>query len=244
MLRWLALYERSGSRLESLEPEPRKDRGRSRALGEELEAALVALRREMPAVSLPVSYKFARSRGVISPDRCPSKDSLYRLFRRHGLEKDTRLPEDRRKFETELVNDLWQSDCMHGPRVIGGEGKLRKPYLFAALDDHSRLVPHARFYLSENLESYRDCLLEALGKRGLPRKLYVDNGPSFRSAALKYACARAARGGPAALAAVRAGRPWHDRAVLPDGAHPVSAAPPRGGHAWGAEREVPRMARG
>ncbi len=190
VLRWLALYERSGARLESLEPEPRKDRGRSRALGEELEAALVALRREMPGVSLPVFYKFARSRGVIAPDRGPSKDSLYRLFRRHGLEKDTRLPEDRRRFETELVNDLWQSDCMHGPHVIVAEGKLRKSYLFAILDDHSRLVPYARFYLSENLESYRDCLLQAMRKRGLPRKLYVDNSPSFRAAALKYACAR------------------------------------------------------
>jgi putative transposase len=97
VLRWLALYEQAGSRLESLEPQPRKDRGRSRALGEELEAALVALRREMPAVSLPVFYKFARSRGVITPEHSPSKDSLYRLFKRHGLEKDTRLPEDRRK---------------------------------------------------------------------------------------------------------------------------------------------------
>lgn len=189
VLRWTALYERSGGSLESLEPQPRADRGKSRAFDEEFEAALIALRREMPAVSLPVFYKFARSRGVIPPDRTPSKDSLYRLFRRHGLERDTRLPEDRRKFETELVNDLWQSDCMHGPRVVH-EGKMRKSYLFAVIDDHSRLVPYARFSLAENLASYRDCLVGALARRGLPRKLYVDNGPSFRSSTLKYACAR------------------------------------------------------
>ena len=69
---------------------------------------------------------------------------------------------------------------MHGPRVFV-EGKLRKSYLFAILDDHSRLIPHAQFYLVENLESFRDCLLCALEKRGLPRKLYVDNGSAFRS---------------------------------------------------------------
>jgi putative transposase len=189
VLRWIALYQRSGGRLESLQPQPRADRGKSRALDEELEAALVTLRKEMPAVSLPVFYKYARTRGILPPERTPSKDSLYRLFRRHGLDRDTRLPEDRRKFETEMVNDLWQSDCMHGPKVEV-DGKLRKSYLFAVIDDHSRLIPCGRFYLSENLESYRDCLIQALSRRGLPRKLYVDNGPSFRSATLKYACAR------------------------------------------------------
>ncbi|HJX38586.1 MAG TPA: DDE-type integrase/transposase/recombinase [Anaerolineae bacterium] len=189
LLRWLAVYQQSGCQVESLKPHPRADRGCSRVMDGETEGALVALRREMPAVSLPVLVKMARSRRIIPADRTPSKDSLYRLFRRHGLDKDLRLPTDRRRFETELVNDLWQSDCMHGPRVIH-EGKLRKSFLFAIIDDHSRLIPHAQFYLAENLESFRDCLLQALEKRGLPRRLYADNGSSFRSNRLKYACAR------------------------------------------------------
>lgn len=190
VLRWVALYEKSGLRIESLEPQPRKDRGTSRALGAELEAALVTLRKEHSAVSLPVFVKLARSRKILDgTGKGPSKDSLYRLFKRHGLEKDTRLPEDRRRFETELPNDLWQSDCMHGPQVVY-EGKLRKAYLFAVLDDHSRLVAHAQFYLSESLDCFRDCLVAALEKRGLPRRLYVDNGSAFRSNALAYACGR------------------------------------------------------
>jgi putative transposase len=189
VLRWLSLYQRGGERLESLEPQPRKDRGRGRALDAEIEEAVIALRRENPGVSLPVFLKLAKSRGIFPAERTPSKDSLYRLFKRHDLHKDTRLPEDRRKFETELVNDLWQSDCMHGPRVVH-EGKIRKSYLFAIIDDHSRLITDARFYLSENIDCYRDCLIRALEKRGLPRRLYVDNGSAFRSNNLKYACAR------------------------------------------------------
>jgi hypothetical protein len=58
---------------------------------------------------------------------------------------------------------------------------MRKTYLFAFLDDHSRLVPQAQFYLSERLDSYLDALKQALLRRGLPRKLYLDNGPAFRS---------------------------------------------------------------
>ena len=190
VLRWVALYEKSGRRIESLEPQPRKDRGTSRALGAELEAALVTLRNEQSAVSLPVFVKLARSRKILDgTGKEPSKDSLYRLFKRHGLEKDTRLPEDRRRFETELPNDMWQSDCMHGPQVVF-EGRLRKAYLFAILDDHSRLITHAQFYLSESLECFRDCLISALEKRGLPRRLYVDNGAAFKSNALAYTCGR------------------------------------------------------
>jgi hypothetical protein len=87
---------------------------------------------------------------------------------------------DRRRFEAELPNDLWQSDVMHGPAVVV-DGKNRKAYLIAFLDDMSRLICHAQFYLSENLNSYLDALRQALLTRGLPRKLYVDNGPAFRS---------------------------------------------------------------
>jgi transposase InsO family protein len=189
VLRWLSLYQRSGEQLESLEPQPRRDRNASRALDLELQASLIALRKENLSISLPVFVKIARARGIVDPDRPPSKDSLYRLFKREGIEKDTRLPEDRRRFETELSNDLWQSDCMHGPRITH-EGKLHKVYLFAVIDDHSRLITNARFYLAESLECYRDCLIGAFEKRGLPRRLYVDNGSAFRSNALKYACAR------------------------------------------------------
>lgn len=190
LLRWVALYEASGRRIESLEPRPRKDRGTSRALTAELEAALILLRKEHPAVSLPVFVKLARNQKIITAqDRAPSKDSLYRLFKRHGLEKDTRLPQDRRRFETELPNDLWQSDCMHGPQVVY-QGKLRKAYLFAVIDDHSRLIAHAQFYIAESLDCFRDCLVAALQKRGIPRRLYVDNGSAFRSNTLAYACGR------------------------------------------------------
>jgi transposase InsO family protein len=73
---------------------------------------------------------------------------------------------------------------MHGPAVLV-EGKKRKSYLIAFLDDQSRLIPHAEFYLSERLDSYLDALRKALRKRGLPRKLYVDNGSALRARLLE-----------------------------------------------------------
>jgi putative transposase len=77
---------------------------------------------------------------------------------------------------------------MHGPMVIF-QGKLKKSFLFAFIDDHSRLITNARFYLFENIACFMDCLSTALCKRGIPRKLYVDNGPYFRAHRLQFTCA-------------------------------------------------------
>ncbi len=185
---WLRRYEESGRKMESLFPKDRCDAGRPRSMDTETELVLVNLKRELGEVSLPVILKVARQRKLLPADFRASPQSVYRVFQRHGLNKNEQSPVDRRRFEVEYPNELWQSDCMHGPKVLV-DGKLRKSYLFAAIDDHSRMIPHAQFYLRENLYSYRDCLIQALEKRGLPRKLYVDNGPAFRSEKLRYACA-------------------------------------------------------
>ena len=190
VLKWLAGYLRSGQNIESLKPKRRRDVGSSRSIDSETEAALLALKRELPEASLPVLLKVARERNIIDWHFSASRQSVYRLLQRHGLHRlSTAAVVDRRRFEAELPNDLWQSDCMHGPRVIV-EGKLRKSFLFAIIDDHSRLIPHAQFYLRENIDSFRDCLIRAMAKRGLPRRLYVDNGSPFRSHQLRYGCAR------------------------------------------------------
>jgi putative transposase len=82
--------------------------------------------------------------------------SIYRLMKIRKAQR-VKVESDMRKFEVQMPNDLWQSDCMHGPKVLHG-GKLRKTYLFAIIDDHSRLIAHGQFYLAETLENYLDCL--------------------------------------------------------------------------------------
>jgi transposase InsO family protein len=178
---WIRAYEKSGQRLEALYPHSRTDRGQARALDPETTVALIGLRREMPTAPVHTLIRTARQRGVVEPEQYLAESTVWRLLKREGLMQPTeQAAVDRRRFEAELPNDLWQSDVMHGPSVTV-DGKNRKAYLIAFIDDMSRLVCHAQFYLSENLNSYLDALRQALLTRGLPRKLYVDNGPAFRS---------------------------------------------------------------
>jgi len=189
MMRWIKVYQDSGGRLESLYPGARSDRGQSRSLDDETIAALVGLRKQMPRATVYTIIREIRRRVLVGPEVKLPPSSIYRLFRAQDLMKPTTpAPEDRRKFEAEWPNDLWQSDCMHGP-MIAHEGKQRKTYLLAFIDDHSRLIPHASFYLNERMNSFLDALQTALSTRGLPRKLYTDNGPAFRSKHLEQVCA-------------------------------------------------------
>lgn len=180
ILHWLHRWEQSGGRLESLFPDERADKNTTRVLDEETALALVQLKQEYKGASLPVIIKEAIARRLVPDSFRISRATLYRFFKRQGLMEEEASPVDRRRFEAEQPNDIWQSDCLHGVKVFF-QGRLRKTYLFAFIDDMSRLVPHAEFYLQEKLESYTDALRKALAKRGLPRKLYVDNGPAFRS---------------------------------------------------------------
>lgn len=190
ILRWIKRYKEGNGKLESLYPVSRSDQGISRGIDEETSLALISIKKEIPKATVPVLIETMEKRRLVSPGVKLNLSGVYRFLHTHDL-MDTGHGNpmiDRRKFEVELPNDLWQSDVMHGP-MVEAEGKMRKTYLLAFIDDHSRLVPHGQFYLSERLDSYLDALKQALLKRGLPRKLYLDNGPAFRSKHLEHVAA-------------------------------------------------------
>ena len=189
---WIARYEADGRRLEALYPKDRADSGRSRSIDTESAANLVELRREMPRATVATLIKTMETRRLLTPGTALTPTSVWRFLTRHGLmPKAQAQAVDRRKFEAELPNDIWQSDVLHGPKVPV-DGRLRKSYLIAFIDDHSRLIPFGGFYLSENLGAFLDAFEKALLKRGLPRKLYVDNGAAYRSRHLEHICAQLA----------------------------------------------------
>jgi len=96
---------------------------------------------------------------------------------------------DRRRFAFQRAGELWVSDVMHGPGVLVG-GRKRKTYLIAFIDDATRVIPHCAFALAENTTTFLPVLKQALLKRGLPARLYVDNGSHFRSRHLSLVCAK------------------------------------------------------
>ncbi len=187
--RWVRQYESGGRKLKALYPVQRSDRGKSRRIDDETIAALVRLKKEKPQVPVKNLLEEIKEKNLLTPGTSLYPSTAYRILKEHGLTRHRKEDQvDRRRFEAEYPNDIWQSDVMHGPQVFC-QGRMRKAYLVAVLDDHSRLLPHAEFYLSEKLHSWLDVFRQALLTRGMPRKLYVDNGAAYRTKHLEKICA-------------------------------------------------------
>ena len=182
---WIRLYRYGG--FEALYPKPRTDRGQPRRLPPEVAERLIALKVDDPAWSVRAVIKAAREGGVDHP-LAPS--TVHRLFSRGGL-FDKKPPDgaDRRRFAFRDAGELWMSDVMHGPKVRLGRSR-RKTYLIAFIDDATRVIPFAAFAAAENIQAFLPVFKNALIRRGLPQRLYVDNGAAYRSRQLVLICAK------------------------------------------------------
>jgi transposase InsO family protein len=180
LLEWAKRYRQSG--FEALVPKPRRDRGVSRAITPQIAELIERLKRENPhRTGTTLLRELALTSGANVPPM--SASSLYRFLKERGLtERELLAPQAaRKKFEAEYANQIWQSDMLYGPYVHHPGGGKRQAFLYAIIDDASRLIPHAQFYTSEGLDSLLDCLRQGVSARGLPSRLYVDNGKVYRS---------------------------------------------------------------
>jgi putative transposase len=189
---WLYLYRRGG--FDALKPRPRRDVGRARVLPQAVADALCALKEEAPTFSVLMLIATARQRGLIPAELVVAPATVHRLLTRHGLmarAPETPTTKDRRRFAFALANDLWMSDVMHGPSVLEEEDRRRhKTYLIALLDDATRVIPHAAFARSEAVSAFLPVFARAIQRRGVPARLYVDNGAAYRARHLALVCAK------------------------------------------------------
>ena len=182
---WVKRYRYGG--FDALYPKPRTDRGQPRRLPPEVAAQLIELKTDNPAWSVRKVIQKAREDGVDHP-LAPS--TVHRLLSREGL-FDKKPPDgaDRRRFAFQEAGELWMSDVMHGPKVRHGRSR-RKTYLIAFIDDATRVIPFAAFALAENVQAFLPVFKNALVRRGLAARLYVDNGAAYRSRQLALVCAK------------------------------------------------------
>lgn len=182
MLAWVGAYRKGGNRIEALCPKIRADKGGFRSLDTAVRMEIKRLKQENAYYTVPVIIKKLRHSKVIGPNDVLNKATIYRFIRTECQALNPDEGVDRRRFEAEHSNDIWQCDVLHGPMVqVDGASSLKKAYLMAIIDDHSRLMVFARFYQSEDFSTLKDALREAVSRRGIPHKFYVDNGACYRS---------------------------------------------------------------
>lgn len=150
-------------------------------------ALAVALKKENPArTAVQIRQIMLAAGGDLV---VPHERTLQRHFRRLELHLDLDPAATGRvlsRFETDAPNRMWIGDALHAI-PIDPEG--RKTILFCFLDDHSRAVMGARFGFAEDTVRMAAALRIALQTRGVPERLYLDNGAPFIDAWLLKGCA-------------------------------------------------------
>jgi len=185
---WWYAYKKGG--FDALVPTPRSDQGKSRVLDEPTAAWVLQQVSQQPNIPLKVFYAHWQQ----EQRALPSISVLYRFLRRQGMDRQSlrsgRLESGATKaFEAPQVNDLWMVDFSPGP-TLSVNGRALTTQLCVLIDDHSRLIPFGAYYLHANTEAFHHAFKEAILRRGLPRKLYTDQGKPFINGHSHVVCAQ------------------------------------------------------
>ncbi len=187
---WYYQYKRGG--FEALKPRPRKDRDTSRVLTQDLQQLILDMKREDPGRSARLILRELQLAGRIAPAQV-SRSSVQRLLHRHGLS----LPRmewghaARYRWEAAMCGELWQADALHGPMLMNpATGRTQRVIVFGIIDDRSRLIPYLEGGFGETEQRFLTVLYQAMTRRGIVRKLLLDNHASFSGYDLRLLCAR------------------------------------------------------
>jgi transposase InsO family protein len=184
---WYYAWKKHG--IDALEPKRRIDRGRSK-IPEALQVELIKAKQENPKRSINSLLKLVQFQQLQGANDL-SRSSVYRLLLSRGLSRPigTSQAKELRRFEADYPGDIIYGDVMHGPKVVIN-GKTQKSYLVSLMDDKSRLILHSAFCPGETALDIEYVLKQALLRRGLPKRLVIDNGAAYRAHSLQGICAR------------------------------------------------------
>lgn len=172
---WVRRFRVGG--LAALADKPRPPIG-VQALPTTVLAMACDLKRQVPERSLDRVIEILEDMGHVAKGDV-KRATLHRGLKANGLsERKLRVPDtqDLDRFEAKAPNDLWQSDMLAGPMLPDPErpGETRRAWLYAFLDDHSRMLLHGRFSFKGDLPALELVFRRSLQKYGVPRRVYYD----------------------------------------------------------------------
>jgi transposase InsO family protein len=170
---WIARYEAGG--LAALSDHSHRPTSCPHQIPGETEALICEMRREHPGWGpRRIEHQLAR----VGLDPVPSRSSIYRCLKRHGLVELRRRRKRRdefRRWERERPMQLWQMDVMGGV-LLEDETELK---IVTGVDDHSRFCIAAGLVPRATSKAVCAVLVASLHRFGIPDEILTDNGKCF-----------------------------------------------------------------
>jgi transposase InsO family protein len=166
--KWLGRYQADG--IAGLKDQSRRPKNSPRRTSDEVEQAVVKLRRKHPAWG---GRKLQARLQALEAPSIPSPSTITAILHRHNLIEPEVSQQHKpyQRFEHPRPNDLWQMD-------FKGDFALEKGrcYPLTVLDDHSRFATGLVACSNQNTETVQAALTKIFRLYGLPYRMNMDNG--------------------------------------------------------------------
>ncbi len=170
---WIVRYQSGG--LAALADHSHRPRSCSHQIAAAVEARICEIRREHPGWG---PRRIAHELGRAGVEPVPSRSSIYRCLRRHGLielRRRRRRRDEYRRWERDRPMQLWQIDVMGGV-MLDDDSELK---VVTGVDDHSRFCVMAGLVTRATAQTVCAIFSAALGRYGIPDEVLTDNGKVF-----------------------------------------------------------------
>lgn len=197
---WYYQARKQNDPIEALRRKVRDDSGKHKSISLAVKALLREQYQNYPSWSYQLHYDNLCVTAKKTPNigKVASYWTVFRYMKSNGLIKTKRRRGQRtegikraetrfekhevRSYEMDHVNAMWHLDFHEASsQIVTPDGKWVTPVLMGVIDDCSRLLCHAQWYLAENSENLVHGVSQALQKRGLPRMIMMDNGGAMQA---------------------------------------------------------------
>jgi transposase InsO family protein len=103
-----------------------------------------------------------------------SESTVLRFINRLSMEKKMTPGQDMRRYERPHINEVWCGDSSSGPYLKTPDGKRRRVYVIALIDDASRMVVGINVFFNDTFVNLMSVLKSAISKYGVPKVLNFD----------------------------------------------------------------------
>lgn len=185
--RWYLDYKNQG--FDALIPKARADAGKSRKLDSDIQEQIRYLKRSYPRMPAAAIYRQLHENGTLAHGQA-SESTVCRFVNQVSEELRQSPDRDMRRYERPHINEVWCGDSSFGPKLAGIDGRKRRLYIIALIDDASRFVVGIGIFYNDNFVNLMAVMKSAVSKYGRPKVLNFDNGKSYRNRQMELLAAR------------------------------------------------------
>lgn len=187
LYKWYFNYRKGG--FDALMPSGRNDCGKPRKLDDDLKERIAYLKGHYPRMGAAAIFRQLKDEGCIRHGEV-SESTVNRYVNSLSLESGDAPAQDMRRYERPHINEVWCGDSSVGPYLKTPDGRRRRVYVIALIDDASRLVTGAGVFFEDTFANLMSVMKGAVAKYGVPRMFNFDNGSAYKNKQMELLAAR------------------------------------------------------